>query len=60
MQGMMGGELVGKVKGGVRKAARLVEAHGKEVFQYGFIPLIIIIGMQTEPRPTLQQLLSPM
>ena len=28
-------------------------------FHYGFIPLIIILGMRTEPRPTLAQLLSP-
>jgi len=57
---MAGGGLSGKVKGAARKAVRLVEAHGKEVFQYGFIPLIIIIGMNTDPKPTLQQLLSPM
>jgi import receptor subunit TOM7 len=26
---------------------------------YGFIPLIIIIGMNTEPKPQISQLLSP-
>ena len=31
----------------------------QDVFHYGFIPLIIILGMRTEPRPTLLQLLGP-
>jgi hypothetical protein len=30
------------------------------VFHYGFIPLIIVLGMRTEPRPSLAQLLGPM
>ncbi|KAK8507869.1 hypothetical protein V6N13_140611 [Hibiscus sabdariffa] len=31
----------------------------KVVTHYGFIPLVIIIGMNTEPKPQLYQLLSP-
>ncbi|XP_020581505.1 mitochondrial import receptor subunit TOM7-1 [Phalaenopsis equestris] len=31
----------------------------KVVAHYGFIPLIIIIGMNSEPKPHLSQLLSP-
>eukprot|EP00884_Botryococcus_braunii_P002418 jgi/Botrbrau1/12177/Bobra.0186s0085.1 len=39
---------------------KLVQAYGKSVVQYGFIPLIIVLGMTiTEPRPTLAQLLAP-
>ncbi|KAJ1620484.1 hypothetical protein T492DRAFT_1077648 [Pavlovales sp. CCMP2436] len=29
-------------------------------FHYGFIPFVIIVGMRTEPRPTLLQLIQPM
>ncbi|PON81337.1 Mitochondrial import receptor subunit TOM [Trema orientale] len=32
---------------------------GKVVLHYGFIPLVIIIGMNSEPKPHLSQLLSP-
>ncbi|XP_018453080.1 mitochondrial import receptor subunit TOM7-2-like [Raphanus sativus] len=31
----------------------------KVATQYGFIPLIIIIGMKSDPKPHLFQLLSP-
>ncbi|KAH0450407.1 hypothetical protein IEQ34_021099 [Dendrobium chrysotoxum] len=31
----------------------------KVVAHYGFIPLIIVIGMNSEPKPHLSQLLSP-
>uniref|UniRef100_A0A0D9V348 Mitochondrial import receptor subunit TOM7-1 n=1 Tax=Leersia perrieri TaxID=77586 RepID=A0A0D9V348_9ORYZ len=31
----------------------------KVAAHYGFIPLIIVLGMTTEPKPTLFQLLSP-
>lgn len=31
----------------------------KVITHWGFIPLIIVIGMNTEPKPTLYQLLSP-
>ncbi|XP_028759960.1 mitochondrial import receptor subunit TOM7-1 [Neltuma alba] len=31
----------------------------KVVTHYGFIPLVIIIGMNSEPKPHLSQLLSP-
>ncbi|KAM6570594.1 hypothetical protein CsatB_018579 [Cannabis sativa] len=31
----------------------------KVVVHYGFIPAVIIIGMNSEPKPHLSQLLSP-
>ncbi|KAF0919786.1 hypothetical protein E2562_031649 [Oryza meyeriana var. granulata] len=31
----------------------------KVAAHYGFIPLIIVIGMRSEPRPSIAQLLSP-
>lgn len=31
----------------------------KVITLYGFIPLIIIIGMNSEPKPSISQLLSP-
>ncbi|KAI4313269.1 hypothetical protein L6164_026261 [Bauhinia variegata] len=31
----------------------------KVITHYGFIPLIIVIGMSSEPKPSLFQLLSP-
>ncbi|XP_010263429.1 PREDICTED: mitochondrial import receptor subunit TOM7-1-like [Nelumbo nucifera] len=31
----------------------------KVITHYGFIPLVIIIGVNSEPKPTLSQLLTP-
>ncbi|OVA19284.1 Mitochondrial import receptor subunit TOM7 [Macleaya cordata] len=31
----------------------------KVITHYGFIPLVIIIGMNSEPKPQLAQLISP-
>ncbi|OIV93976.1 hypothetical protein TanjilG_05679 [Lupinus angustifolius] len=31
----------------------------KVITHYGFIPLVIIVGMNSEPKPQLSQLLSP-
>ncbi|XP_057968538.1 mitochondrial import receptor subunit TOM7-1-like [Malania oleifera] len=31
----------------------------KVITHYGFIPMVIIIGMNSEPKPHLYQLLSP-
>ncbi|KAM0887728.1 hypothetical protein ACQ4PT_028821 [Festuca glaucescens] len=33
--------------------------NAKVVVHYGFIPLVILVGMRSEPRPSLAQLLSP-
>uniref|UniRef100_A0A0E0C7G6 Uncharacterized protein n=1 Tax=Oryza meridionalis TaxID=40149 RepID=A0A0E0C7G6_9ORYZ len=33
--------------------------NAKVVGHYGFIPLVILIGMNSEPKPRLAQLLSP-
>ncbi|XP_044346245.1 mitochondrial import receptor subunit TOM7-1, partial [Triticum aestivum] len=47
-------------------AARLARAwstwamkNAKVVAHYGFIPLVILVGMRSEPKPSLAQLLSP-
>lgn len=32
----------------------------QRIFHIGFIPLVIILGMQTEPKPKLVDLLTPM
>eukprot|EP00307_Rebecca_sp_RCC1486_P010985 CAMPEP_0119414906 /NCGR_PEP_ID=MMETSP1335-20130426/7237_1 /TAXON_ID=259385 /ORGANISM="Chrysoculter rhomboideus, Strain RCC1486" /LENGTH=56 /DNA_ID=CAMNT_0007439801 /DNA_START=24 /DNA_END=194 /DNA_ORIENTATION=- len=32
----------------------------RTAFHYGFIPLVILLGMRTEPRPTLLALIQPM
>jgi hypothetical protein len=31
-----------------------------KAFHFGFIPLVIVLGMRTEPRPKLIDLLTPM
>ncbi|WOL01516.1 mitochondrial import receptor subunit TOM7-1-like [Canna indica] len=31
----------------------------KVIVHFGFIPLVIVIGMNSEPKPSLYQLLSP-
>ncbi|KVH88464.1 mitochondrial import receptor subunit TOM7-1-like [Cynara cardunculus var. scolymus] len=31
----------------------------KVITHYGFIPLIIVIGMNSDPKPSISQLLSP-
>ncbi|KAL4564424.1 hypothetical protein LXL04_028488 [Taraxacum kok-saghyz] len=31
----------------------------KVITHYGFIPLVIIIGMNSDPKPSIYQLLSP-
>ncbi|XP_039116308.1 mitochondrial import receptor subunit TOM7-1-like [Dioscorea cayenensis subsp. rotundata] len=56
----------GKGGGGDRSACRCVKEwttwamkKAKVITHYGFIPLIIVIGMNTEPKPQLSQLLSP-
>ena len=38
----------------------VLDKYAKPAFHYGLIPLIIVVGMTTQPRPTLAQLLSPM
>jgi mitochondrial import receptor subunit TOM7 len=43
----------------VRLAKEWTMKTTKVAAHYGFIPLIIVIGMNTEPKPTIAQLLSP-
>jgi len=31
-----------------------------KIFHWGFIPFVVLLGMRTEPRPKLIDLLSPM
>ncbi|CAM0882857.1 unnamed protein product [Alopecurus aequalis] len=33
--------------------------NAKVVAHYGFIPLVILVGMRSEPKPSFAQLLSP-
>lgn len=32
----------------------------KPYIHYGFVPLVVFLGMRTEPRPSFWQLISPM
>ena len=32
----------------------------KPYVHYGFVPLVVYLGMRTEPRPSLWQIISPM
>ena len=34
--------------------------YATKAFHYGFIPLVVFLGMRSEPRPKLVDLLSPM
>ena len=34
--------------------------HAIKLFHYGFIPAVLLLGMRSEPRPKLTDLLSPM
>jgi hypothetical protein len=38
----------------------LVLPYAIKVFHYGFIPLVIALGMRSEPRPKLVDLLTPL
>ncbi|KAL5540748.1 hypothetical protein UlMin_044071 [Ulmus minor] len=42
-----------------KKWSTWVIKKAKVITHYGFIPLVIIIGMNSEPKPQLSQLLSP-
>ena len=47
------------VSAGCQKLEPLL-AIGSKVYYYGFIPLVILLGMNSSPRPRLTDLLSPM
>ncbi|EYU26552.1 hypothetical protein ABFS82_12G164000 [Erythranthe guttata] len=56
----------GEDEGSVAVAAKFVKEwstwtmkKAKVITHYGFIPLVIIIGMNSDPKPSLSQLLSP-
>jgi hypothetical protein len=51
---------VGDAASGVQAALSVVQPTLIKIFHYGFVPLVILLGMRTEPRPSLQELLSPM
>eukprot|EP00238_Polyblepharides_amylifera_P006953 CAMPEP_0196573982 /NCGR_PEP_ID=MMETSP1081-20130531/3787_1 /TAXON_ID=36882 /ORGANISM="Pyramimonas amylifera, Strain CCMP720" /LENGTH=59 /DNA_ID=CAMNT_0041891863 /DNA_START=125 /DNA_END=304 /DNA_ORIENTATION=+ len=44
----------------VKRVPTIVLQNSKVVFHYGFIPLIIFLGMNTEPKPSIAELLRPM
>ncbi|KAL4199106.1 hypothetical protein AMTRI_Chr03g143200 [Amborella trichopoda] len=58
---------LGKIKGSeppskmkcVKEWSTWTLKKAKVVAHYGFIPLIIVIGMNSEPKPYLSQLVSP-
>ena len=37
----------------------LVLPYAVKVFHYGFIPFVLVLGMRSEPRPKLVDLLTP-
>uniref|UniRef100_A0A2P2PKE5 Mitochondrial import receptor subunit TOM7-1 n=1 Tax=Rhizophora mucronata TaxID=61149 RepID=A0A2P2PKE5_RHIMU len=43
----------------VKEWSTWVLKKAKVITHYGFIPVIIVIGMNSEPKPQLYQLLSP-
>jgi len=43
----------------VKEWTTWVMKKAKIVTHYGFIPMVIIIGMNSEPKPSIAQLLSP-
>lgn len=44
----------------VQEVPGWIVSKAKPTFHYGFIPFIIVVGMNTEPKPTWSQLLGPM
>ncbi|CAM6127336.1 unnamed protein product [Calypogeia fissa] len=48
------------VEKAVKEWPTIVLKHVKVATHWGFIPLIIIIGMRSDPKPLISQLLSPM
>jgi hypothetical protein len=40
--------------------AKSAAGKAKVLFHWGFIPLVIVLGMRSEPRPTLMQVLNPL
>lgn len=49
-----------RVKEGMCELPTWLISKAKPIFHYGFIPFIIVVGMNTEPKPTWSQLLGPM
>ncbi|XP_059636997.1 mitochondrial import receptor subunit TOM7-1-like [Cornus florida] len=43
----------------IKEWSTWVAKKAKVITHYGFIPLVIIIGMNSEPKPSLSQLFSP-
>ncbi|KAL5223237.1 hypothetical protein ABZP36_027950 [Zizania latifolia] len=64
--GRKGPQAAGEEQSTAAAAARFVKEwttwtmkKTKVAVHYGFIPLIIVIGMNSDPKPTLAQLLTP-
>ncbi|XP_050373094.1 mitochondrial import receptor subunit TOM7-1-like [Argentina anserina] len=49
----------GSISQSVKEWTNWTMRKAKVVVHYGFIPLIIIVGMNSDPKPQLSQLLSP-
>jgi hypothetical protein len=59
----MDSPLVAKVTNAAQGAAdKVLDVLGtvKPYVHYGFVPLVVFLGMRTEPRPSVWQLISPM
>ena len=59
----LGGVALNHLAIAAAKVGDIVEYVGptvQRIFHIGFIPLVIILGMQTEPRPKLTDLFTPM
>uniref|UniRef100_A0A0E0DUX4 Uncharacterized protein n=1 Tax=Oryza meridionalis TaxID=40149 RepID=A0A0E0DUX4_9ORYZ len=48
------------VRRSVRKWSTWTMKTAKVAAYYGFIPLVIVIGMNSDPKPSIGQLLSPL
>ena len=51
--------VMGHLAGAIAKATPFFPFAAK-VVHYGFIPFVILLGMRSEPRPALLDLLTPM
>jgi hypothetical protein len=52
--------LMGEFAARVGPAYTTLLPYAIKAFHYGFIPVVILLGMRTEPRPKLLELRSPM
>ena len=53
-------EVVAPVAGGALEVWSVMFPYLVKAFHYGFIPLVLVLGMNTTPKPKLTDLLTPM